>query len=87
MELEERVARVERKPERGGRGKWPGGYEVSNVGGIVLPELAINSTTTIKNIAAVNSSGTRGRHTYVRRTLNSTRARAFNSERAWHNLV
>lgn len=60
MGLEERVARVERKSERGGRERKRevAGYEVSNVDGIVLPELAIILPTTIKNIAAVNNFGT-----------------------------
>lgn len=66
MELEERVSRVERKSngeEERGRGKWPAGYEVSNVDtGSFYSSLRLILPTMIKNIAAVNSSGTRGRH-------------------------
>lgn len=48
----------ERKTGRGGRGrgKWPAGYKVSNVDGIVLLELAINSANDDKKRRAQERS-------------------------------
>lgn len=68
----------ERKTGRGGRGrgKWPAGYEVSNVDGIVLPELAINSANDDKKRRAPERNSERFRRACGRHALENGRETA-----------
>lgn len=78
---EARTRRGEWKGDRG-RGKWPAGYEVSNVNGNVLLELAINSANDNKKHCGEKkrtSSETREKQAQICETLNSTYKHARSS--------